>query len=62
MKKNTDRAVDFEAVIEDAKQKSKDLNLDFLDNLPLETTKAKPMPFPYGSSGAKPYGWFLNLN
>lgn len=60
MKNETYELVDFEAIIEEAKEKSKRLNLDFLDKLPLELTEPKQIPFPYGSSGVKPYGWFLN--
>lgn len=31
--------------------------LDYLDSLP-NAPKKPIVPFPYGSEGAKPYGWF----
>lgn len=37
---------------------SQGADLDFLDQLP--SSKPAQVPFPYGSSGPTPYGWFLN--
>ena len=49
---------EFDKLAEQAKEKFGDF-LDFLDQIPGPKNDTK-IPFPYGSSDVKPYGWYSN--
>lgn len=49
---------EYERLLKEAK-KELGGKLDYLDDLP-NAPKKPEIPFPYGSSGARPYGWFSN--
>lgn len=58
----TDVERDLEKDLEKLRKKAGKVfggGLDFIDSLPNPPEKPET-PFPYGGSGAKPYGWFSN--
>ena len=62
MSSDTDKAFPASNAYPEMEEKARDIfgdSLDFIDSLPDGPGKKLIIPFPYGNSEPKPYGWGL---
>ena len=60
MKDELKTQADFEKIIEDIKEKTKEMKSNSLGDTANKSSELEFAPFPYGDETPKPYGWYLN--